>query len=1529
MRPYGLSAQHSALDQGHTTLIVLRSLDEMLTKRYALDADQKLVKYSYQNAFRFQAEPHRVRGLHDLFELLKKLETQPDCCIVRAELSRGVKPYRPITRRLHATTNIYSGEVETPDLCAHPEGQPWLMVDLDDLDCPEDIKVEAQPTKAVAYARSILPAWLANADCVYQWSSSAGTDGFKKLKLHLFFWMGERRPDTSLARYFTHLLKDEHIPVDPAVYRTVQIHYTAAPLLDEGVPAFFHFPRTGFLKGSTRHATPPVHIPTATGLKAELDAQTALKRRARDQRIALQELGLIDTPHTRRLEAYARGALVHSAERMRQAPTGLRHTTLLAEALGLARLSGAGLLDGDEVLELLLSVGTEILTDRRQPSKEVQDIWAWAEPRGTAQPFLAEELEVLAKKEASFTPELLDPWAHVTPVNLETGRLEVARLIRAATQSGGAHCIAASPSLGKSFAANEDAILPVVLTGGRAKLLLPSNDLLDEKQSELLVHASRWYDAGRISAEQYNQLVDGIKKFPTRNYDNCNNFQAYRGMDRAMSGGGARYCAMCSDREICEISGFLRAAKSAHEASVLLTTPHLETRLAGHDVALGSAEAADPLLTGQVDVKLSWQDIARTLAAHPDDTLYSERAHRTPRAISLSIAPDPHGWPIDVWLDEHFFARSADATEAASTNTESGEDEDGEDDTLAALSGELAPETRYSWSLEGRDAVRRWFTSRRHGSGGSREELRLLYQTPTSWDWDLLVIDESPLGAMHDTLELGLRDLTQLFSSGALVGPSRALERLGSLLTQYRPAGDTELAHALRELGLAPGIHAATFDAQTLALLARAAIVHAPTAAYIERITALTASRTLLEGSALLAALDAPPAQLVWDETLLIEHAALPLARLLERAARAGWAHCKLTRAGLRVELPDPAHIIWEQLCKLGAPHLIFAAANALPDWRAAHALLTTASAPVPFEGCWTRGATLHIPLIKRLDTTQARTTLYLDGTADPLTAAAVAPGCAWHPVQLMRPDSTEVVQIKLCATPHKITESADQMRRWICAHAVAEASHPGQTLHIVHKSVNPAVAHTLSQGDRTQPEFVRARGLLLELLGPDASSRLLHHNASLGRGSNQWQDTSAVVVDAWRVPRHAITERARVLRTLTGADEGDAIASARFALEAQNVIQEVHRARPLLGKTTVFILDDRELPGLRPDVVWDTTELDLVVWRMTGHMPYHHTRLTLHLLKEAVLRQGGLVLGQSLFCLEEEALRPLDGLRKGLSQTFLQSLIGHLPPSPLRLEQAVMALVQDHLGGAWSKLADAAGLACVKARTSLQNRELLLLMPQDHTGEDVVRVLSGLPDVLWFQLGEERVYRFDPHQTLKSWLTACAPEEAGRWDLLPGDQARRQLIWHAKSHGYEASHPRLAAAMRLCGMGIAELRQAWRTVHGMEDQQEIPWGQRAALDEQAAARAEARAHLMDELSGELEPGLEEAKRPAALIAALVAEEHGLLIDHEEADKTSCLVWCDEQGWHIAPINTEEAPATATVHWRGTPIGLWCWFVNR
>lgn len=80
----------------------------------------------------------------------------------------------------------------------------------------------------IAAALKALPPEFRDAACVVQWSNSMG---FKQglIRVHLWFWLDKAISDNEAKAWL------QDYPVDPALYSPVQPHYTANPILGEGV----------------------------------------------------------------------------------------------------------------------------------------------------------------------------------------------------------------------------------------------------------------------------------------------------------------------------------------------------------------------------------------------------------------------------------------------------------------------------------------------------------------------------------------------------------------------------------------------------------------------------------------------------------------------------------------------------------------------------------------------------------------------------------------------------------------------------------------------------------------------------------------------------------------------------------------------------------------------------------------------------------------------------------------------------------------------------------------------------------------------------------------------------------------------------------------------------------------------------------------------------------------------------------------------------------------------------------------------
>ena len=201
-------------------LTVLRTLGPLATKKFTLDRlSGEVVKTPYGSAKYFSARAVRVEGIHDLSAKLTLLEGDPRSLIVRGDIAVGADVSR--MRRL-----LYpEGEDQATLIC---RARRWVMLDFDNVPCPDGMDPARDPEPVVEYLISTLPPEFHDAACHWQFGSS---QGFKpgRLSAHLWFWLDREVDDADLERWAK---QHRSLGVDPAVFRAAQPHYTAAPTFD-------------------------------------------------------------------------------------------------------------------------------------------------------------------------------------------------------------------------------------------------------------------------------------------------------------------------------------------------------------------------------------------------------------------------------------------------------------------------------------------------------------------------------------------------------------------------------------------------------------------------------------------------------------------------------------------------------------------------------------------------------------------------------------------------------------------------------------------------------------------------------------------------------------------------------------------------------------------------------------------------------------------------------------------------------------------------------------------------------------------------------------------------------------------------------------------------------------------------------------------------------------------------------------------------------------------------------------------------
>ena len=180
-----------------------------LTKRY--DAEGNVVS-GYDRFSELHKVKHvKCKTLEDLRDLLEKLQDTSNACIIRGQLREDAE--EPILRRKTHFTDAPTR---------------WVMLDVDQLQLPKGHASQRKDPEGVAiYARMHMPLPFRAAACVWQASASAGLVGKRAVKVHLWFRLSRACTSEALRNWLT-----DQPNLDPSVFRSVQPHYTAAPILE-------------------------------------------------------------------------------------------------------------------------------------------------------------------------------------------------------------------------------------------------------------------------------------------------------------------------------------------------------------------------------------------------------------------------------------------------------------------------------------------------------------------------------------------------------------------------------------------------------------------------------------------------------------------------------------------------------------------------------------------------------------------------------------------------------------------------------------------------------------------------------------------------------------------------------------------------------------------------------------------------------------------------------------------------------------------------------------------------------------------------------------------------------------------------------------------------------------------------------------------------------------------------------------------------------------------------------------------------
>lgn len=196
-------------------LTVLRSKGPVLAKTWSAAGIK-----GYDRAKNFTASAVPVGSIRDVHASLIALEVSPRACVIRGR---------------HMTWDLGDEDppiVETERTLDDFDDIPhfWVCLDVDNFK-PVLSDPVTEPAESVEeFVLSCLPHNFHGVTHHWQLSNSAGAPGNERtLKAHVWFWMDQPWTGAQLTAW----ARVSRVPVDITVFRTVQVHYTSAPMFSD------------------------------------------------------------------------------------------------------------------------------------------------------------------------------------------------------------------------------------------------------------------------------------------------------------------------------------------------------------------------------------------------------------------------------------------------------------------------------------------------------------------------------------------------------------------------------------------------------------------------------------------------------------------------------------------------------------------------------------------------------------------------------------------------------------------------------------------------------------------------------------------------------------------------------------------------------------------------------------------------------------------------------------------------------------------------------------------------------------------------------------------------------------------------------------------------------------------------------------------------------------------------------------------------------------------------------------------------
>lgn len=215
-------------------LTILKHPTSLLAKTWQADGSVK----AYDDAKFFVCKEIEVDGIEALSGVLSQLEHDARACVIRGKYVGHDKAAERDPEFKHGKVRRIADLYD--DVPHH-----WLLAEIDNFEplCADPV---LQPVMAIEeFIATHLPACFQGVAYHWQLSNSAGhAKNVGKLKAHVWFWLAKPYTSDELKAWAGVAAAD----LDRSVFNVVQVHYTAAPVFEEGVVDPVPV-RSGFVSG--------------------------------------------------------------------------------------------------------------------------------------------------------------------------------------------------------------------------------------------------------------------------------------------------------------------------------------------------------------------------------------------------------------------------------------------------------------------------------------------------------------------------------------------------------------------------------------------------------------------------------------------------------------------------------------------------------------------------------------------------------------------------------------------------------------------------------------------------------------------------------------------------------------------------------------------------------------------------------------------------------------------------------------------------------------------------------------------------------------------------------------------------------------------------------------------------------------------------------------------------------------------------------------------------------------------------------